>query len=436
MKVGVIGTGYVGLVLGACLAETGNHVICADIDSEKIDCLKKGLSPSYEPGLESLLKHNLAEGRLDFSTDVGHCIENSAVVFIAVGTPPAEDGSADLQYVYSVAETIGQHLNGEKIIITKSTVPIGTTLEVGEIIAEQTDQPFHLANNPEFLKEGTAVEDTMRPDRVIVGTGSEYARSVLEELFSPFLRTGKPVLFMDIASSEVTKYAANTMLAIRISYMNQIAALCEATGADVEMVRKGIGSDPRIGSSFLFAGAGYGGSCFPKDVRALVRTGQEYGLDLSIARSAQEWNERQKSRVVEILSAELGDDLSGRRIAIWGLAFKADTDDLREAVSLTVIEELLDRGASVVVHDPQAMANARKVLPDSVEFASDEYTACEGADALLVLTEWLQYRHPDLEEVKNRLARPLIIDGRNLFKREKMKQLGFTYLSIGRPDVR
>ncbi|MFC1529293.1 UDP-glucose dehydrogenase family protein [Gemmatimonadota bacterium] len=436
MRIGVIGTGYVGLVLGACLAETGNHVICADIDKSKIKQLNKGQSPIYEPGLEPLLEHNLQEHRLSFTSDVGACVEHAEVVFIAVGTPPSEDGSADLQHVLTVAETIGKHLNDEKIIVTKSTVPVGTAQKVHAEIKKHAVHPFHVCSNPEFLKEGTSVEDFMRPDRIIIGTETDHAKSVLEDLYSPFVRSGNPIIFMDIASAEMTKYAANAMLAVRISFMNQIAALCEATGADVSMVRRGIGSDPRIGSSFLYAGGGYGGSCLPKDVRALVNSGSEHNLDMSVPRAAQEWNEFQKGIVLNKLYGELGDDLSNRRIAVWGLSFKAETDDVREAASLKVIPGLLGNGASVVAHDPKAVETARQELPPEVEYAPDEYTACEGADALLILTEWLQYRRPDFDRIKDLLKQPLIVDGRNLFTPEKMRERDFTYLSIGRQDIR
>jgi len=436
MHIGVIGTGYVGLVLGACLAETGNHVVCADIDESKIDLLKNGHSPIYEPGLEPLLKHNLSEKRLSFTTDVGTCVEHSEVVFIAVGTPADKDGQVDLNQVMSAADTIGKHLNDEKIIVTKSTVPVGTASRIRETIGHHTSQPFHICSNPEFLKEGTSVEDFMRPDRIVIGVESEYARSVLEDLYGPFLRGGNPIIFMDIASAEMTKYAANTMLAVRISFINQIAALCEATGANVDLVRRGIGSDPRIGPSFLYAGGGYGGSCLPKDVRALVSTGAENNIDMSIPRSAQEWNDYQKEVVFNKLTGELGDDLSGYRVAVWGLSFKAETDDIREASSLLIIPKLIDCGATVIAHDPKAMESARNELPSEVEYVPDEYSACEGADALLILTEWLQYRRPDFGRIKTVLKRPLVVDGRNLFTPKKMKELGFTYLSIGRQDVR
>ncbi|MFC1629055.1 UDP-glucose dehydrogenase family protein [Gemmatimonadota bacterium] len=436
MRIGVIGTGYVGLVLGACLAETGNHVICTDIDKTKIKKLNKGQSPIYEPGLESLLEHNISEKRLNFTTDVGACIEHAEVVFIAVGTPPDEDGSADLQHVLAVAETIGQHLNDEKIIITKSTVPVGTAARVREAIERFSSQIFHVCSNPEFLKEGDAIEDFMKPDRIIIGVESHSVEPILEELYHPFVRSGNPILFMDIASAEITKYAANAMLAVRISFINQISALCEATGADVDLVQRGIGSDSRIGPAFLYAGSGYGGSCFPKDVRALIHTGDELGIDMSIPRSAQEWNESQKEITLRKLIGEYGDDLSGRTIAVWGLSFKPETDDLREATSIALIPKLVQRGAKVIAHDPKAIERARKELPQEVQYTSDEYAACKNADALLILTEWMQYRRPDLNRIKSFLRHPLIIDGRNLFDPARMEKHGFTYLSVGRRDVR
>ena len=435
MHVGVIGTGYVGLVVGAGLAETGHTVVCADVDETKIAALKRGESPIYEPGLEPLLERNLAEERLRFTTDVGVCVESSEVLFIAVGTPSDNDGSADLQHVLKVAETIGRHMNSEKVIITKSTVPVGTAALVRAEIEKFTDRPFHMCSNPEFLKEGAAIEDFMKPDRIVIGVESDFARAQVQELYSPFVRSGNPIIFMDISSAEITKYAANAMLAVRISFMNQIAALCEATGADVELVRRGIGSDPRIGPAFLYAGAGYGGSCFPKDVRALVRTGLELGLDLSLPDAAQEWNDIQKLRMFEKLSESFAGDLTGRRIAIWGLAFKPETDDMREAVSLTVIPLILEAGGSVVAHDPQAVETARALLPEDVVYAADAYSACEGADALMILTEWMPYRRPDLERIRGLMRHPLIIDTRNVFDPHRVRSLGFTYRSVGRRDV-
>lgn len=438
MHVAVLGTGYVGLVLGACLAESGNSVICADVDGEKIKLLSKGHCSIYEPGLEPLLKHNLSEGRLRFTTSLEEAIESSDIVFIAVGTPSDTDGSADLSYVLSVAESIGKHMNNEKIVLTKSTVPVGTAEMVRSEIEKQTDTPFYVCSNPEFLKEGTAVEDFMRPDRIVIGTeqGKNNIKQVLEDLYNPFVRTGKPIIFTDTASAEMIKYAANTMLAVRISFMNQIAALCEKVGADIEVVRRGIGADPRIGSSFLFAGAGYGGSCFPKDVRAVVRIGAEHGLDMSIASATDKWNEQQKLTVVRKVAEELGEDLSGHLIAVWGLSFKPGTDDIREAASLSVIPSLLELGAEVIAHDPRAIDTARNVLPKETKYSTDEYTVCKGADALVILTEWQQYRRPDMERIHSLLKRPLIIDGRNLYRLSRMSELGFVYHSIGRAAVR
>jgi len=438
VRIAVLGTGYVGLVVGACLAESGNTVICADIDEKKIRHLTKGKNPIYEPGLDRLLARNLSEERLRFSTDIGDSIQSSEIIFIAVGTPSDTDGSTDLKYVTSVAEVIGDNLNNEKIIITKSTVPVGTALKVKEIIAERIHQKCHICANPEFLKEGTAVEDFMRPDRIVIGieTGDDHTRAVLEELYSPFIRAGDSIIFTDTTSAEMIKYTSNTMLAVRISFMNQIAALCEQVGADVEVVRKGVGADPRIGHSFLLAGAGYGGSCFPKDVRSIVKTGEQYGLDMSIPRAANEWNEEQKRVAVGKLVDELGNDLSGRIVAVWGLSFKPGTDDIREAPSLVVIPELLSLGAAVRVHDPQAIQTAREILPPEVDFINDEYDACTKADALVILTEWQQYRRPDLRRIHDLMASPLIIDGRNIFSLSMMQERGFIYHSIGRAVVR
>jgi len=434
VKVAVIGTGYVGLVLGAGLAETGNHVQCADIIEEKIAQLRRGQLPIYEPGLEPLVARNAAAGRLQFTTDVGAAVEASDVVFIAVGTPPDEDGSADLQHVLAAARTIGDHMNRSKVVITKSTVPVGTARLVRETIATRTAVPFHVCANPEFLKEGAAVEDFMKPDRVIVGVEADDARAVLEELYSPFVRTGNPLIFMDVASAEMTKYAANAMLATRISFMNQMAELCEAVGADVGLVRRGIGSDPRIGAAFLFPGPGYGGSCFPKDVQALIRTGEERRVSLDVLKAVEAVNQRQKRRVLDKLAAALDGTLHGRRIAVWGLAFKAETDDVRESPALEVVRGLLDAGASVVAHDPQAMGSARRVLGDRVTYVADPYEALRDADALAIMTEWLAFRNPDFEVVKARLRRPVVVDGRNLYDPAKMRRLGFRYFGIGRGE--
>ncbi len=436
MDIAVVGTGYVGLVVGACLAETGNHVVGADIDENKIQGLREGKIPIYEPGLELLLSRNVAEKRLRFTTDIGAAVLESEVMFIAVGTPPDEDGSADLQHVLDVARVIGQSMTEGTVVITKSTVPVGTARRVRAEIETHTDRAFHVCSNPEFLKEGAAVDDFMRPDRVVCGIEDDRVRPVLEELYEPFVRTGNPLIFMDIASAELTKYAANAMLATRISFMNQIAELCEATGADVTVVRQGMGSDPRIGQSFLFAGAGYGGSCFPKDVRALIKTADDLAVDLSILKNVHETNEQQKGLLAAKVRARFGTDLSGRQFTIWGLSFKPETDDVREAPALALIEELLEAGASVVAHDPQAMETARSFqLGDRIAFGEDAYSACEGSDALIVVTEWLQYRRPDWDIVRDALRAPIVFDGRNLFKPSRMRALGFTYYSIGRGQV-
>ncbi len=432
MKVAVVGTGYVGLVVGACLAETGNDVACADVDAGKIENLKANKLPIYEPGLEAIVVRNQREGRLTFTTDVGTAVERSEVVFIAVGTPPDEDGSADLQHVLAVATMIGKHMNAPKVVITKSTVPVGTAAKVRAQIARETTVPFHVCSNPEFLKEGAAVEDFMKPDRVVVGVDSTDAAGVIEELYAPFVRTGNPLIFMDIPSAEMTKYAANAMLATRISFMNQIAQLCETVGADVTQVRRGIGSDRRIGQAFLFPGPGYGGSCFPKDVKALIRTGSENQLALDILSAVEAANHRQKKLLFEKLKRHLG-SLSGKIIAIWGLAFKAETDDVRESPALVLIEELLSAGAKVQAHDPAAMETAAHHLGKRVTFAGHGFDALSGADALAIVTEWLEYRNPDFARMKQLLKRPLIVDGRNLYDPLKLGRLGFTYDSIGRP---
>lgn len=435
MKVTVIGTGYVGLVAGACLAETGNDVICADIDEGKVARLNNGEIPIYEPGLEPLVKNNLAAGRLRFTTDVTESIQASNIIFIAVGTPPDEDGSADLQHVLAVAETIGQAMNGETIVITKSTVPVGTAAKVRAAIEAETELPVHVCSNPEFLKEGAAVNDFMKPDRVVLGVDSEYAGKVLTELYSPFVRSGNAILLMDIAAAEITKYAANAMLATRISFMNSIAQLCEATGADVDMVRRGIGSDGRIGSAFLYSGIGYGGSCFPKDVKALVRTMWEKGSDASILEAVEAVNEGQKQVILRRVIRRFGEDLTGRVFGVWGLAFKPNTDDMREAPSLVTIPALLERGARVVAHDPVAMEEARRHFGDTITYAESNYAALEGADALLIHTEWLPYRRPDFQRMKELLKNPIIFDGRNLYRPEKMEELGFEHYSVGRRAV-
>lgn len=435
MRVAVVGSGYVGLVTGACLAETGNDVVCVDIDHRKVDRLKANDIPIYEPGLEEMVRRNQAEGRLSFTTDVGAAVERSRVVFIAVGTPPGEDGSADLQHVLAVAKTIGRHLNGPKVVVTKSTVPVGTAERVRAAIAAETDRPFSVCSNPEFLKEGAAIDDFMKPDRIVVGVDSDDAQEVMTELYAPFLRTGNPVLFMDIPSAEVTKYAANAMLATRISFMNQIAMFCERVGADVNHVRKGIGSDRRIGSAFLFPGPGYGGSCFPKDVKALIRTGREAGVAFDLLEAVEQVNGRQKQVMLDKLLQAMGGTLRDRTVAVWGLAFKAETDDMRESPAIPLVEGLVAKGARVRAHDPKAMETAREIFGDRITYAADPYSAAEGADALAIVTEWLVYRTPDFDRLKTLLKRPLVIDGRNLYDPARMAAQGFVYHGIGRKQA-
>lgn len=432
MKVAVIGTGYVGLVVGACLAETGNDVICADVDENKIRQLKANRIPIYEPGLAPLVVGNQAAGRLRFMTDVGSAVEASTVVFIAVGTPPDEDGAADLQHVLDAAKTIGRHMNGPKIVITKSTVPVGTAERVRKVIAQQTTESFHICSNPEFLKEGDAVNDFMKPARVLVGADSDEAKQVLTELYAPFVRTGNPLIFMNIPSAELAKYACNAMLATRVSFMNQIAELCEQVGADVSLVRQGVGSDPRIGAAFLFPGPGYGGSCFPKDVRALIRTGEEVGVTLDLLSAVEGVNERQKGRLLVKLRSLLGEELQGKTIAVWGLAFKAQTDDMRESPAIDLVCGLLDEGARVNAHDPAAIENAKQLFGDRIAYHEQAYDALRGAEALVIVTEWLEFRNPDFDRVRSLLERPIVVDGRNLYNPEKMRKLGFEYTGIGR----
>ncbi len=431
MNVAVVGTGYVGLVMGAGLAEMGNTVICADVDAAKIERLERNDIPIYEPGLEPLVVRNQAEGRLSFTTDVGGAVERSEIVFIAVGTPPDEDGSADLTHVLSVADTIGLHMNAPKVVVTKSTVPVGTAEKVRAAVAARTGVTFSVASNPEFLKEGAAVQDFMKPDRIVLGVDTPGAEAALRELYEPFVRSGNPLLFMDIPSAEVTKYAANAMLAARITLMNQFANLCEQVGADIEHVRRGIGSDARIGRAFLFSGPGYGGSCFPKDVKALCATGREVGSPLDVLEVVDQVNERQKRVPVQKLRRALG-SLAGTTVAIWGLAFKAQTDDMREAAALVVIPELLQAGASLRVHDPKAMAEARRRFGGRLTYVERRYEALDGADALLVLTEWQEFRVLDYEDARRRMRQPIVVDARNLYEPARMREHGFAYLSIGR----
>ncbi len=436
MHIGVIGTGYVGLVAGACLAEAGNDVLCGDVDQTKIDALLNGEIPIYEPGLESLVDRNVADGRLRFTTDIPQVARESEIIFIAVGTPPDEDGSADLRQVLAVAEVIGDNMTDEKIVVTKSTVPVGTAKLVRETIEGRTDQPVHICSNPEFLKEGAAIDDFMRPDRVVLGVESEKARKTLAELYEPFVRTGNPIIFMDITSAELTKYVANGMLATRISFMNEVARVCELCGADVALVRRGVGSDHRIGPTFLFPGPGYGGSCFPKDVKALMKTATDHGYDFQVLRAVEDVNEAQKRLFLQKLDAHFGADLAGATIAVWGLAFKPGTDDMRESPSIVLIEGLLERGATVRGHDPAAMKTAYRIFGDRITYCERDYEAVEGADALVVMTDWLEYRRPDFQRVREMMKTPVVFDARNLYDIERMQELKFTYYPLGREAVR
>lgn len=436
MNIAIAGTGYVGLVSGACFSEVGIDVTCVDIDAAKIERLKKGEIPIYEPGLEDLVTRNIAAGRLHFTTDLTSCLDSVEVVFCAVGTPPDEDGSADLRYVVDVARSFGQNINNYAILVTKSTVPVGTSKIIKSVILEELkrrgkDIPFEVASNPEFLKEGAAIKDFMSPDRVVIGVESERARKVMERLYRPFLLNNFRVIFMDIPSAEMTKYAANSMLATRISFMNDIANLCELVGADVNMVRKGIGSDARIGNKFLYAGCGYGGSCFPKDVKALINTGKQHGYSMKVIEAVEEVNQSQKSIVYRKLKDALG-ELRGLTIAIWGLAFKPETDDMREAPSLEVINKLLNDGAKVVVYDPVAMDECRRRIGNKVSYAKDMYEAVIDADALALLTEWKQFRVPSWKIMGRAMSRKLVIDGRNIYDPNELMENGFEYHCIGK----
>ncbi len=432
MKVTVIGTGYVGLVTGTCLAESGNTVACVDTDPRKIEMLNKGVVPIYEPGLKEYLDRNVAQGRLSFTTDLYSVMDDSEVLMIAVGTPPGEDGSADLRYVLQVAESIGKRLNSYKVIVNKSTVPVGSGDLVRECIAKHTTTEFDVVSNPEFLKEGDAINDFMKPDRIVIGVSSQRAEDIMKRLYAPFHRTGHRVVTMDVRSAEMTKYAANAMLATKITFMNEIANLCEECGADINHVRFGIGSDKRIGPHFLFAGIGYGGSCFPKDVSALTKIAKQYGKELKILEAVEEVNVAQRTRLVDKVVKHFGEDLTGLKLAVWGLAFKPRTDDMREAPSVYTIEMLYDRGAKLCVYDPQAMDNARPLLGDKAHFHDDYYTLLKDADALLICTEWQEFREPDFVRIKSLLKRPVIFDGRNLFEPTHMREIGFEYFGIGR----
>lgn len=432
MKIAVIGTGYVGLVSGTCFAETGNTVTCVDIDQAKIDKLVQGEITIYEPGLEKMFLKNLRDGRLKFTTDLKSGIQGAQIVFLALPTPPGEDGSADLKYVLGVANQLGYLLEDYKVIVDKSTVPVGTADKVRVAIAKHANVEFDVVSNPEFLREGVAVEDFMKPDRVVIGASSDRAKKVMEDLYAPFVRQGNPVIFMDAKSAELTKYAANSFLATKISFMNEIAQLCERLGADVDMVRRGIGSDERIGKRFLFPGIGYGGSCFPKDVQALIKSSEEVDYDFQILKSVERVNEIQKTHLIPKIQAYFNNDLNGKHFALWGLAFKPNTDDIREAPALYIIESLLKSGATVSAYDPEAMNNVKILLGDKIKYSVNPYEVLNDADALIIATEWSEFRTPDFDQIEIYLKNKLIFDGRNLFDRRSLNEMGFYYVSVGR----
>ena len=440
MKISVVGTGYVGLVSGTCFAETGVNVVCVDIDKKKIEKLNNGFIPIYEPGLEDLFKRNVEKGRLSFTTNLKDSLVDSDAVFIAVGTPPDEDGSADLKYVLGVAGEIGRYIDHYMVVVTKSTVPVGTSVKVKNAILKELEKrgekiPFDIASNPEFLKEGSAVDDFLKPDRIVVGIESARAEKVMRKLYKPFLLNGHPILFMNLLSSEMTKYAANSMLATKISFINDIANLCEIVGADVDMVRKGIGSDNRIGPKFIYPGTGYGGSCFPKDVQALIKTADEHGHSLEILKAVESVNYRQKSILFNKISKHFSGKLKGKKFAMWGLAFKPKTDDMREAPSLVIIDLLLKAGAEIVAYDPVAMDEGKRILGNKISFAKDEYDACIDADALILVTEWAEFRIPNFRVLEKLLKNKIIFDGRNIYDPEEMREYGYFYYSIGRKEI-
>lgn len=436
MNIAVVGTGYVGLVTGTCLAETGNTVICVDINEEKVKKMKEGVMPIYEPHLDVLFHRNIKAGRLSFTTSLVDAIEKASIIFLALPTPPGEDGSADLSYILGVANDLGKIIKDYKVIVDKSTVPVGTADKVREAVAKHAKVAFDVVSNPEFLREGFAVDDFLKPDRVVIGASSEKARKTMEELYKPYVRQGNPIIFMDEKSAELTKYAANAFLATKITFMNEIANLCEKLGADVDMVRIGIGSDDRIGKRFLFPGIGYGGSCFPKDVQALAKSATEVNYDFSILSSVMEVNEKQKTIIIPKIKNYFSNNLKGKHFTVWGLAFKPDTDDIREAPALYVIEELLAAGATVTAYDPEAMENVKKVFGDKIKFAADQYEALNNADALIIATEWSLFRTPDFDKVSSLLKHKVVFDGRNLYSLEQMKKLNYYYCSIGREVVK
>jgi UDPglucose 6-dehydrogenase len=436
MKISIVGTGYVGLVTGTCFSEVGINVVCVDIDEKKIENLKNGISPIYEPGLDVMISRNVEKGRLLFTTDLPSVVNDSEVIFIAVGTPPDEDGSADLKYVLDVARTVGKHMDRYMLIVTKSTVPVGTAKKVRKAVQEELDKrglnlSFGVASNPEFLKEGDAINDFMKPDRIVVGVESSDAEEIMSRLYKPFTLNGHPVIFMDVPSAEMTKYAANSMLATKISFMNDIANLCEIVGADVNMVRKGIGSDTRIGNKFIYPGIGYGGSCFPKDVKALIKTADKQGYEMKVLKAVEDVNDNQKSVLFNKLMQYYDGNLKGKTIALWGLSFKPQTDDMREAPSLVIIDKLLQEGCTVRAYDPVAMNETHRRIGDSITYAKDPYEAAMDADALLLVTEWTEFRFPTWSVVRRLLKRPVVFDGRNIFDRKELSKMGFDYFCIG-----
>ena len=432
MNIAVIGAGYVGLVAGSCLAESGNDVVCVDSDAEKIAKLRKAVLPIYEPGLPELIERNMRDERLNFTTDLQAAVKKSLVIFVAVGTPTLPDGPADLTAVFTVASQIGKAMDRYKVVVTKSTVPVGTAEKIRKIIANETKQPFDVVANPEFLKQGAAVEDFMKPDRVVLGADDARPAAILRDLYAPFVRTGSPILVVDIRTAEMVKYAANAFLAARISFMNELANVCEAVGADVDMVRKGLACDSRIGPAFLFSGIGYGGSCFPKDTRALMQTGREHGYEMKILEAVDSVNTEQCDRFVEKITRHFSGDVRDKQFGVWGLAFKPRTNDMRDAPSIRIIEQLLTQGAAVSVYDPQAMEDGRRIFGSRVQFSSNNYACLEGADALLLITEWQAFRNPDFERMKATMRQPVVFDGRNIYDPEHLRELGFSYYGIGR----
>jgi len=436
MNIAVVGTGYVGLVTGTCLAETGNHVVCVDINEEKVKKMQAGIVPIYEPHLDSLFERNIKQGRLTFTTNLAEAVEKAKIIFLALPTPPGEDGSADLSYILGVADNLGKLLKDYKVIVDKSTVPVGTADKVKKAISKHSKVEFDVVSNPEFLREGFAVDDFLKPDRVVIGTRSEKAKKIMEELYKPYVRQGNPIIFMDEKSAELTKYAANAFLATKITFMNEIANLCEKMGADVDAVRIGIGSDDRIGKRFLFPGIGYGGSCFPKDVQALAKSAKDVAYDFKILDAVMGINEKQKTIIVPKIKEYFKGNLKGKRIALWGLAFKPDTDDIREAPALYIIDELTKEGAIITAYDPEAMNNVRNLIGDKINYANDEYDALKNADALVIATEWSLFRTPDFDTISTSLKNKVIFDGRNLYSLSQMKELGYFYSSIGRETVK